>query len=133
MIMNAPEVGFSGSSVPVSILRRGSNSLHTNSARAREIILLSDKLTAAEALAKGMVSRVVPDEELRTVTLKIAGRFANKAPWAARLVKQNLNAALTDELGTCLDLEAANMVAGHGEIGRALLAARSDGGRSPNT
>lgn len=109
------EVGLGGDYGSAYYLTRA-----LGSARARELILLSEKVTASEALAKGMVSRVVPDTELREATNELARRFANRMPWAARIAKQNLNAALTRDVAHCLDAEAANMVAAHAEIGRAM-------------
>ena len=45
-------------------------------ARARELYFTAELLDAARALAIGLVNRVVPDAELETETLGLAGRLA---------------------------------------------------------
>lgn len=103
------------------------------SARARELMLLSERIGAADALARGMVAQVVPDEALHATTMKLAGRFAGRMPWGAVFAKRNLNMAIDRSLEDCLDAEAANMVAAHAEIGRAMRAARQAAADGPAT
>jgi enoyl-CoA hydratase/carnithine racemase len=59
-------------------------------------------MAAHEALARGLVSRVVPDELLVEDTLALAANIATKSPVALRLAKESVNAAyemgLTDAL-----------------------------------
>lgn len=62
-------------------------------AGARELYLLNDKLTAAEALARGIVHGVVPAAELRAHTMEIAGRIARMSGAVLALTKDNLNEA----------------------------------------
>src|SRR6516165_12154747 len=44
--------------------------------RARELYLLDPKITAPEALTMGLVSKVVPDDQLEAETASLAQRFA---------------------------------------------------------
>ncbi len=63
------------------------------SARARELYLLSDRLSADEAERIGLVSKVLPDEELMPHVRSIAERLVASAPVALRRIKENLNDA----------------------------------------
>ena len=63
-------------------------------ARAKEMILLNRRLTADEALAWGLVSRVVPDGELIEVATEFAMGVSKKSPLALANAKRTLNAAL---------------------------------------
>jgi enoyl-CoA hydratase len=70
--------------------------------RAMEMILTGEAMTAGEALARGLVSRVVPDELVVEDALTLAAAIATKSPLALRLAKEAVNAAyemsLTDGL-----------------------------------
>ncbi len=63
-------------------------------ARARELVLSGRLLDAAEALDWGLVSRVVPDGELRDAGVAVARSLATRSPLAVGNAKQVLNAAL---------------------------------------
>ena len=80
-------------------------------AKAKELYLLSDRLTAREALELGIVNRVFSDTEFAEGWRTLAARIASGAPLANRAIKENINRALVSDLGACLDAEAANMVA----------------------
>jgi 2-(1,2-epoxy-1,2-dihydrophenyl)acetyl-CoA isomerase len=60
---------------------------------ARRLYLLNETLTAAEALALGMVHAVVSSEDLRSYTDGIARRLVQTPANVLSLVKDNLNAA----------------------------------------
>lgn len=77
--------------------------------KARELMFLSDKLTAPEALRIGLVSRVVPDAELEAQTLAFALKLAQSAPIALRHIKHNLLSAERMSLEDALDVEAGHM------------------------
>ena len=81
-------------------------------ARAREILFTADRLSARECERIGLVNRVVPDAELQGQAFELARRIAAGPPIALRFMKDNLNRALTQDLGACLDLEAERMVLG---------------------
>ncbi len=80
------------------------------SAKARELYYLSDRVSATEAHALGLVNRVVPEEKLESETMELAQRIANGPTVAYRYMKENLNRAVGGELGECLDLEATHHV-----------------------
>jgi 2-(1,2-epoxy-1,2-dihydrophenyl)acetyl-CoA isomerase len=65
-------------------------------ARTRELYLLNDKLTAAQAYDWGMVNRVLPAAELRDYTMDIAARLVRTPASLLALVKDNLNQAEDD-------------------------------------
>lgn len=75
-------------------------------AKARELYLLGDMISADEALAAGLVNRVAEDADLRDTTMAIARRIADMPQVAVGYVKQNLHAAETGEFQTVLDMEA---------------------------
>lgn len=70
--------------------------------KAMEIALLSPQLSAQEALALGLVNRVVPAEELEDAAADWAKRLAQAAPLAQahtkRLIRAAQTAALSDQL-----------------------------------
>jgi cyclohexa-1,5-dienecarbonyl-CoA hydratase len=59
-------------------------------ARAAEIVLTGDPLTAAEARDAGLVLRVVPDEQVEEEALALAGRIARHSAAAVRVAKRAL-------------------------------------------
>jgi len=78
--------------------------------KARELLMLSDKVDAAEALRIGLVSKVFPDEELNAQTMAFARRLADGPPIALRYIKNNLVAAEGFNMDAYLDQEARNMM-----------------------
>lgn len=68
-------------------------------ARARELILSGRTLTPAEAMAWGLVSEVVPDEDLVPAAVRFASTVAARSPLAVANAKQVLNAGWTDGTG----------------------------------
>jgi 2-(1,2-epoxy-1,2-dihydrophenyl)acetyl-CoA isomerase len=77
---------------------------------AREIFMLGEKLTAEEAYAKGLYTRLFDDESLREETLKAAHRLADGPRMGYRYMKANLNNAEDWAFEAALDAEALNMV-----------------------
>lgn len=75
-------------------------------AKAKELFLLADVLGAEEALALGMVNRVVPHDTLMETTMEIAGRIARGPLVSYRYMMANINAAVTADFRTLLDREA---------------------------
>ena len=76
------------------------------SAKARELYYTADIVDAPQALALGIVNRVVPDTRLEEETLALAGRLARGPRVAYRYMKRNFNAAESGSLKDSLDLEA---------------------------
>jgi enoyl-CoA hydratase len=74
-------------------------------ARAMEMILTGRTMTAAEADACGLVTRVVPAAATVDVALEIAGRIASKPPIAVRAAKAAILDADERSLGDGLARE----------------------------
>jgi 2-(1,2-epoxy-1,2-dihydrophenyl)acetyl-CoA isomerase len=62
--------------------------------RAAELIMLGDRVTAADARAMGLVNRVVPAPELENTVRALAARLAAAPTIAIGLAKRLLNSAL---------------------------------------
>jgi 2-(1,2-epoxy-1,2-dihydrophenyl)acetyl-CoA isomerase len=75
-------------------------------ARAAELALVGDPITAQEALRIGLVSRVVPNGELLTEARALADKIAAGAPMAVALTKGALERGATIDLETALEGEA---------------------------
>ena len=75
-------------------------------AKARELYYTAEIVDAPQALALGLVNRVVPDARLEEETLSLAGRLARGPRVALRYMKRNMNAAEAGTLKDSLDLEA---------------------------
>jgi 2-(1,2-epoxy-1,2-dihydrophenyl)acetyl-CoA isomerase len=74
-------------------------------AKARELYFLPEKFTAADALAMGLVSRVVDDESLRAEVGAVAQRLAAAPPHALRTMKRNFLDAERMDLSTYIGVE----------------------------
>jgi 2-(1,2-epoxy-1,2-dihydrophenyl)acetyl-CoA isomerase len=75
-------------------------------ARAKELLLLSDVLSAQQALELGLLNRVLPAAELMPAALQLAARLARGPRIAYRYIKQNVDAAATESYQQLLDREA---------------------------
>lgn len=75
-------------------------------ARAKELCMTGRILTAQEAFAIGLVTRVFPAETLMDETLKIARTIAEKGRVALRAVKHVIDSGLDVDLKTGCALEA---------------------------
>jgi 2-(1,2-epoxy-1,2-dihydrophenyl)acetyl-CoA isomerase len=85
-------------------------------ARAKEFYFLADPIEANQALALGLVNRVVPAASLMAETAALAKRIASGPSIAYSHMKANINAALTSDLRTLLDREAVGQtLTGHTE------------------
>lgn len=76
------------------------------SARARELYLTSPVLTAKEAHAIGMVTKVVPDAEIDAAAHELALSLAQGPSIALGYIKRNINNAEHLPLEDCFDGEA---------------------------
>ncbi|MDH0426652.1 enoyl-CoA hydratase [Stutzerimonas stutzeri] len=99
------KVGFSGDYGASYFLTR-----LLGTAKARELMFLSDMLDAREAERIGLVTQLVADAELEQRTQALARRLADGPPVTYRFMKKNLNAAVDGSLEQILDLEATHMV-----------------------
>jgi len=99
------------------------------SAKARELYLLSPVLTAQEALALGMVTRVVPDAEIDAAAREFAMSLAQGPSITYGYIKRNINNAERLSLESCFDAEAmhhsrASETADHKEAAKAFVEKR---------
>jgi 2-(1,2-epoxy-1,2-dihydrophenyl)acetyl-CoA isomerase len=79
-------------------------------AKARELYLLGEKISAAEALRIGLVNRVLPRTCFESESRYFARRLAEGPTTAYRYIKRNLNAAESMTLEQTIELEVHNMV-----------------------
>jgi len=98
-------VGFSGDFGGSYFLTR-----LVGTAKARELYFTGRPVEAGEALSLGLVNRVIPDEELATVTMELARSLAQGPSIALSLMKRNLNCAENGSLAELLDMEAIHQV-----------------------
>jgi len=81
--------------------------------KAFEMALTGDALDAEEALACGLVSRVVDDDKLLEAAFAVAERIAENSPFAVQMTKLLLNEALGSSMGSALKLSAALQALAH--------------------
>jgi enoyl-CoA hydratase/carnithine racemase len=74
-------------------------------ARAYELILSGDIISAAEAERIGMVNKVVPHDKLAEATAEFAAKFVAQAPLAQRLAKEALRVGLNLNLPYFFDYQ----------------------------
>jgi 2-(1,2-epoxy-1,2-dihydrophenyl)acetyl-CoA isomerase len=79
-------------------------------AKARELYLLSPRVSAEEALKLGLANWVCAPDELAERTAQIARGLASGPTVAYRYMKENLNRAMAGDVDDCLDLEATHHV-----------------------
>lgn len=99
-------------------------------AKASELALTGEMLDAAQALAVGLVSRVVPDAQLIDEARAIAGKIAANPPHAVRMTKRLLREGYRASLANILEMSAAmqalsHATADHEEAVGAMLERRS--------
>jgi enoyl-CoA hydratase len=78
--------------------------------RARELAYMGEFVDAQEALAMGLVNRVVPESELRATAEKMARRIASRAPLPVQLHKAMLDRGQEASLETMLAFETEALV-----------------------
>ncbi len=79
--------------------------------RATELLFLNRRLSAQEALEWGLVTQVVPDEELNEKAEKIALKLASGPTGSFATVKKLLLASYDNSLETQLEMEARGIAA----------------------
>jgi enoyl-CoA hydratase/carnithine racemase len=80
--------------------------------KAAEMLFTGEIIDAAEALRIGLVSRVVPHEELLPTAMELAGRIAANPPLAVQSLKSGLRKAVDpdwDELGVWVSTNLARL------------------------
>ncbi len=77
--------------------------------KAGELLLLGERQSAQEALALGIVNKVVPAEELDEAVADWAGKLASKSPVIMRLGKEAMRRQLDMALDDALDYLRAQL------------------------
>lgn len=80
----------------------------TGSARALELVLSGKMIDAEQALAWGVVSRVVADDRLLEEGIEFARSVAAKSPRAVHYVKKTIHQGVDVDLPAALQLERGN-------------------------
>ena len=75
---------------------------------AKELYYFSDRLTAEDARQLGIVNGIFPAEDFEREVMARARRLASGPSIAYRYMKENLNRAVTGDLGDCMDLEVTH-------------------------
>src|SRR5262244_1014397 len=73
--------------------------------RAAELYLLGEPFTAARAAELGLVTRVVPDQELFAAAMEAAQRLAAKPGGALRASKRLIKQSFIDQVKTAIQVE----------------------------
>ncbi len=76
------------------------------SAKAREIILTGDQISAKDALDIGLVNQVVPEGRLLKEAVGLAKKIASRPQIAVRLILRAIKEGIEKDLTTGLELEA---------------------------
>ena len=100
-------------------------------AKAKELMFMSPRLSARDALSLNIVNAVLPDDNYEQAALEWCHELASRAPVALQYIKQNINRSLEVSLETALDAEAVAMVrtmgtADHREASAAFVEKRPD-------
>jgi 2-(1,2-epoxy-1,2-dihydrophenyl)acetyl-CoA isomerase len=98
--------------------------------KARELYFTGEILEASEAKRIGMVSRVVPHDDLESETMALASKLASGPTLAYARMKENLNRTWSQDLLPHLEQEALNMrlsggTMDHREAARAFVEKRA--------
>lgn len=82
-------------------------------ARAAEMALTGDRVTADVALEWGLVNEIVAPEELMAAAQRLAGRVAKNPPHSIRMAKKLLRESQHQSLESLLELSAAMQALAH--------------------
>ena len=80
------------------------------SSKAKELYYFSERLSAEDAQQFGIVNAIFPPADFEREVMERARRLAQGPSIAYRYMKENLNRAVSGELGDCMDLEATHHV-----------------------
>jgi 2-(1,2-epoxy-1,2-dihydrophenyl)acetyl-CoA isomerase len=75
-------------------------------ARAAELLMLAEPVDSASALRMGLLTSVVPDDQLTTATTELAARLASGPTLAYAAIKESLLYGATHRLSESLEKEA---------------------------
>jgi enoyl-CoA hydratase/carnithine racemase len=74
--------------------------------RATEILMLGGKITSHQALAWGLASKAVPDDQLDASVDEYVARLKELAPWGLTMTKEMLNRAASTDYSSAIEMEA---------------------------
>src|SRR5439155_483331 len=77
--------------IRVVVLTGACRAIFVGDRRAREIIMLSEEIPAAQAADWGLINRAVPSVELDAAVDEYVKKLAAKLPQTTRYAKQQLN------------------------------------------
>jgi 2-(1,2-epoxy-1,2-dihydrophenyl)acetyl-CoA isomerase len=80
------------------------------SSKAKELYYFSERLSAEDAQRLGILNAIFPPADFEREVMERARRLAQGPSVAYRYMKENLNRAVSGELGDCMDLEATHHV-----------------------
>lgn len=78
-------------------------------AHALRLLCTGEFVDSAEALAIGLVSRVVPDHELDSAVTDLAATLAAQPPLAVQMIKRSIHAGQGQDLRSALDSIASHL------------------------
>src|SRR5580700_1876674 len=78
------------------------------SSKAKELYFFSERLSAEDAQRLGIVNAIFPPADFEREVMERARRLAQGPSIAYRYMKENLNRAVSGELGDCMDLEVTH-------------------------
>jgi len=100
--------------------------------KASEMAFTGDAIDAQEALACGLVSKVVPDAELLPAARALAARIAANPPHALRMTKRLLREGRHSSLASLLEFSAGLQALAHATADHKEAIAAFLGKRAPN-
>jgi enoyl-CoA hydratase/carnithine racemase len=74
--------------------------------RATEILMLGGKITSSEAVAWGLASRAVADDQLDATVAGYVAAVKELPPWGLAMTKEMLNRAASTDYSTAIEMEA---------------------------
>ena len=74
--------------------------------RATEALLLGGRITSQEALAWGLASKVVADDQLDAAVEEYVTRLKELAPWGLAMTKEMVNRAASTDYSSAIEMEA---------------------------
>ena len=80
--------------------------------KAREMLMLGERYSAAQLKESGVAWRVVPDDRLMDEAIEVAGKLASLPPLSLHAMKRVLNQAGAANINLALDIETEATVAG---------------------
>lgn len=76
-------------------------------AKAKELMFIGDAVDAPQALAMGLVNKIVPDDKLMEEAMAMARKLAKGPTRSIGMMKTMLNRSFESDLGSALEREAA--------------------------